>query len=199
MIWAEVYGLITLAKQDEPSPELLARQINSSSHAEPYYMFMRRLAMEAQEPGIFLEIGCHFGCVAAHITSVGTVLTHVGIDIKTVPFSHHNSIMVYGDSIGVGDNGLQTVDTIKRIADKCGGISHVFQDSSHLYESSVKEWELYSPLVKPGGLWISDDISHAFKCPDEDKGMVDYWDELPGDKRLFNDLHVGNTMGIIRL
>lgn len=199
MTWEEIDRLIALSKGDEPSPDLLARQINSNSNPAPYYMFIRRLAMEAEDPGVFLEIGSYYGCVAAHITSVGTNLLHLGIDINPVPYSHPNSIMILGDSVDSDKSAPSTVDMVRRIAEKCGGIAHVFQDSSHHYLPSVREWELYSPLVKPGGLWICDDITPAFRLPTEKKGMVEYFEDLPGEKRLFDDLHPGNAMGIIRM
>lgn len=52
-------------------------------------------------------------------------------------------------------------------------------------------------------IWICDDITPAFHDPLIDppgKGMVQYFEALPGDKRLYeNVLHFGNTQGIILL
>lgn len=199
MTWDKIEQWIEEAKTEDVRPELLARQIHSSGHPDPYYNFLKRLAIEADDPGVFLEIGVYYGCVAAHLATIGTLLTHVGLDINPIPFSDHRSIMIRGDSVGVCENGLPTHEVVKRIAEKCGGVQFVFQDSSHHYDESVKEWELYSPLVRKGGLWISDDITPAFKLPEEPKGMVEYWNELPGDKRLYSDLHIGSTIGVIRL
>jgi predicted O-methyltransferase YrrM len=199
MTWEEIERWAEWAKAENPGPELLAREIYSGSHPNPYYNFLRKLAIETKEPGVFLEIGCFYGCLAAHLERAATPLIHIGIDINLVPFSGQNSIMIRGDSVGVCDNHLPTIEVVKRIAEKCGGIQYVFQDSSHRYEESAKEWDLYAPLVKRGGLWICDDIIPAFQAPDEPKGQVEYFEELPGDKRLFNGLHIGNTIGIVRL
>ena len=199
MTWEEVEHWVEWAKSETPSPELLARQIHSNGHPDPYYNFLKKLAEEADEAGVFLEIGCYYGCVAAHLAASPTLLTHLGIDINPIPFAAYGSVMIRGNSVETTDNGVPTVDMVKRIARACGGIQYVFQDSSHHYADSVKEWELYSPLVKSGGLWICDDITPAFKTPDEPKGQVEYFEELPGDKKLFNNLHIGSTIGIIRL
>lgn len=199
MTWKTIEHWIEWAKAEVPSPDLLARQINSSGHPDPYYNFLRKIAEEADEAGVFLELGCYYGCLAAHLSASATLLTHVGVDINPVPFSSYGSVMIQGDTVGTSNGGLPTVEMVKRIAAACGGIQYVFQDSSHHYDASVKEWELYSPLVKKGGLWIADDITPAFKRPDEPKGMVEYFEELPGDKRLFSDLHVGSVIGVIKI
>lgn len=82
-----------------------------------------------------------------------------------------------------------------------GRIGLVFQDSSHHYTESHKEWQIVRPLMTNDGIWICDDITPAFYDPIRDplnKGMVEYFNELPGDKRLYeNVLHFGNCQGII--
>lgn len=91
------------------------------------------------------------------------------------------------------------------VAKICGGrkVGLVYQDSSHHYIPSKKEFELYSQLLASPAIWICDDITPAFYEHGVDppgKGMVQYFDELPGDKRLYQDvLHYGNRQGIIVL
>lgn len=200
MNWDGVENLVKSSKSYKPHASLLARQIYSGGHFNPYYGFLQKLiALESCELGIFLEIGCEHGCTAAHYSITGTALTYVGIDINPVPFSSFDTVFIHGDSIGKCSNGLETVDVVKRMVESLGGIQYVFQDSSHHYAASKREWELYSPLVRPGGLWIADDITEAFKIPGEEKGMVEYWDELPGDKRLYDNLHIGSRIGIVRM
>ena len=82
-----------------------------------------------------------------------------------------------------------------------GKIGIVFQDSSHHYNISKLEWELYQPLLDENAIWICDDIISAFHDTRVDppgKGMVEYFNELPGEKKLYpNTLHAGNAVGVI--
>lgn len=201
MTWEEVNKAIAVAAEDErerPKPDLIARQIQSNGHPDPYFNFMRWMAIGVREKGVFLEIGSYYGTLAAHIASPHSYGFHphlmVGIDINPVPYSSLGFLYVHGDS-----TDPKTFREVERIADYHGGIFAVFQDSSHHYEASVKEWEMYRPMVRPGGIWMADDVTPAFKRPDEPKGMVEYFDELPGDKRVFDDLHIGSRIGMVLL
>lgn len=82
-----------------------------------------------------------------------------------------------------------------------GKLGVVFQDSSHHYEASRKEWNLYSQLLDENAIWIADDITKDFWDKNIDppgKGMVQYFEELPGEKRLYP--YAGsNCQGIILL
>ena len=196
MNFERIDELVSLAKSDIPPDHLLARQIQSSSIPNPYFNFMRRLAMEVREPGVFLEIGSYMGAVGAHVVDAKGWHSHVfvSVDINHVNFSDPSFIFLEGDS-----TTDRIYSSVKSIAEKCGGIFAVFQDSSHHYYPSVKEWELYSPLVRPGGIWMADDITPAFKIPEEPKGMVEYFDELPGEKKIYDDLHIGSRIGMVLL
>jgi len=90
---------------------------------------------------------------------------------------------------------------VQSIVNTYGRIGLVYQDSSHHYQESHTEWGLYSQFLADGAIWICDDITPAFHDPLLDppgKGMVQYFEELPWEKRLFPDvLHRGNTQGIV--
>lgn len=192
MNWDAIESLKYEAIHNPPSDLLVARQLGSEGR-NPYYKFLK-LYSEIQRfsKGILLEIGCWRGCLAAHL-SFSDPLIHIGIDLNPVNFSHPNFFFIQGDS-----TEEKIANQVKAVSDFYGGVFAVFQDSSHHYAESVREWELYSPLLRPGGIWVADDITPAFKRPDEPRGMVDYWNDLPGDKRLYSDLHVGSMVGILR-
>lgn len=196
MTWEEVDYVIAQSSNAVTPHVLQARSIASNSRVDPYYSFLQRLAAYTKPKGVFLEIGCYYGVTAAYFADAKGYIDHLymGIDINPVPFSDPGALFIQGDA-----TNPDIANRVRMAAEAYGGIFAVFQDSSHVYADSVKEWELYSPLVRPGGLWIADDILPAFRRPSEAKGMVDYWDELPGDKRLFDDLHVGSRIGMVRL
>lgn len=123
----------------------------------------------------------------------------IGIDINKphyLPTSHYYFI-----------EGNSTITTsfnkVLGMVQELGPIGVVYQDSSHHYEASKKEWGLYSQLLDNNAIWVCDDITPSFHDPSIDppgKGMVQYFGELSGNKRLFPDvLHWGNTQGIILL
>lgn len=149
-------------------------------------------------PKVALEIGVESGLASMHMAEAakeygGLV---VGIDINACRHPQHNYEFILGSS-------LERIDYVTEITKQYGLIGLVYQDSSHHYEESRQEWQLYSKLLDSPAIWICDDITKDFHDPLIDppgKGMVQYFEELPGDKRLYpNVLHFGNTQGIILL
>jgi predicted O-methyltransferase YrrM len=142
-----------------------------------------------------LEIGIQTGMASAYMCAAGSQV--IGIDIlvpgMVMPDSFH---FIHGDS-----TDMLTYAKVMELVSRYGKLGLVFQDSSHHYLPSKKEWELYSALLAPNAIWICDDITVAFYNTETDplgKGMVQYFDELPGEKRLYQDvLHRGNCQGIV--
>ena len=79
----------------------------------------------------------------------------------------------------------------------CVELGVVFQDSSHHAEPSRLEWQYYQSMLAPGAVWVCDDVTGAFRMPDEPRGMVDYFEALPGQKLTFPGLHKGNVIGVV--
>lgn len=157
--------------------------------------------MNWREPFVALEIGAEAGLASMYMAMAareygGHVVT---IDLHQPGYranSHYTFIA--GDS-----TNIRTWAAVKKLVEKHGKIGIVYQDSSHHYEASHQEFELYRQFLADSAIWICDDITSDFYDPLLDppgKGMVQYFDELPGDKRLFpNVLHRGNTQGIVLL
>lgn len=202
--WQEVDELIQQAQQ--PVPDLWLEKLNAAlPPAQPYYRFFYYLA-EKLHPPLVLEIGVYQGVASAHLAAAlapwdGQV---IGLDINPVPYAseieerYGNYWFLQADACS--DEAIAHVD---RLMDRYGKLGIVFQDSSHHYLPTVKEWETYAPRCVYGGVWLSDDITPAFYNTDVDppgKGMVQYWDALPVAKRLYpQSLHIGNTMGVALL
>lgn len=172
---------------------LKARQIASSGTVNPYYQLISSLYHRLEGP--ILEIGCYYGCAAACAldgTENLNTMPYYGIDINPVPFAHRKFILIPDDS-----TREVVADQVRKIADLYGGFSLIFQDSSHHYKASVKEWELYFPMLREGGIWLSDDVTESFKRPEDEKSMLGYFNDLPGEKKIYHDLHIGSAMGVI--
>lgn len=195
MTFEELDKLVEQAKSAYVPDHLKARQIASSSTVNPYYQLLSELYYRLESP--ILEIGCYYGCAAAcaldGVTSANdNRLPYFGIDICPVPFAHEKFILIPDDS-----TREVVADQVRKIADLYGGFSLIFQDSSHHYKASVKEWELYSPMLREGGIWLADDVTDAFKRPEDEKSMLGYFNDLPGNKKIYHDLHIGSAMGVI--
>lgn len=168
----------------------------------PYCRFLYWLVLNLK-PAMALEIGVEYGLASAHMCSAakeygGQV---VGVDLHwhdvpgtKIPEHYGNYHFFTADS---------TTDDAKRyvesILDRFGKIGVVYQDSSHHYAPSVREWELYSKLLSKDAIWVCDDITPSFFEKGVDaKSMVAYFDERPGKHIKFPDiLHYGNTIGVI--
>jgi len=157
--------------------------------------------MNWREPFTALEIGVESGMASLYMTNAavrygGQV---IGIDFHQPGYrAKSNYHFIDGDSLS-----SDTWAAVGAIVALYGKIGIVYQDSSHHYLASKMEWNTYSKWLADEAIWICDDITSDFFDPLIDppgKGMVQYFEELPGDKRLFKDvLHFGNTWGIVLL
>ena len=60
-------------------------------------------------------------------------------------------------------------------------IDFLFIDAEHTYESAKRDWELWSPCVRPGGLVMFHDISHR-DTDDPSIGVYQLWAEIKAVK-----------------
>jgi len=192
MQFIEIEKLIDKAQSPLDNAGLERFQLANGEGHQPYFRFLYHLVKYMGAKNC-VEIGVYNGIASAHMAIAGAKVT--GIDHNEVIYQHNNFNFIHGDSCKV-------VDQVPK------NINILFQDSSHHYLPSKIEWELYSPLMARGGVWVCDDITPAFYNPNYDPnplhidpegcGMVQYFDGLPGNKKLYPDvLHIGNTQGII--
>lgn len=164
-----------------------------------YYRFLYYL-IDWRKPAVALEIGVESGLASVYMTRAAAEYGgHViGIDLNGPGRNLENYHFIQGNS-----TSIEVFNQVKDIVGKFGPIGVVFQDSSHHYQASKDEWQFYSQFLDSQAIWICDDITPSFHDPKIDppgKGMVQYFDELPGDKRLYPMvLHYGNTQGIVIL
>ena len=191
-MWQQIEHLIQQSQRRIRNLPLESVAVNPERRN--YYRFLYRLVKHFQ-PALCLEIGIQSGMASAYMCAAGSQV--IGIDIlvpgMAMPDNFH---YIHGDS-----TDTNTYARVEMLVSLYGKIGLVFQDSSHHYLASKGEWELYSQLLSPNAIWICDDITPAFYAEGVDppgKGMIQYFDELPGDKRLYQDvLHRGNRQGIV--
>jgi len=195
-MWTQIERLIKLSNRPLPN------EVDPLKNPERrnYYRFLYHL-MNWREPFVALEIGAEAGLASLYMAMAarnfgGHVIT---IDYNKPGYqANSNYTFIAGDS-----TNIRTWTAVKKLVEKHGKIGIVYQDSSHHYEASCQEFELYRQFLADEAIWICDDITSDFFDPLVDppgKGMVQYFEELSGDKRLFKDvLHRGNTQGIVIL
>ena len=139
---------------------------------------------------VYVEIGVWKGDTISKIKCENKI----GIDVNEL----------LGDFIFITGKAHEQKNEVSKLIKRIGRIDVLYQDSSHHFEESKREWEAFRPMMRPGGVWICDDITTSFHDPDIDppcKSMVNYFEEIPeNNKRLYpNVLHKGSTQGIILL
>lgn len=152
------------------------------------------------QPKLVLEIGVHTGIGSNHMaTAASTYGGHVaGVDVH--PAANINTLNRYGNYtfLPMDSTGGFFETTLEKLANEYGPLGVVFQDSSHHYEASQREWETCQPFLDENAIWICDDITPAFQRPGLDEGsMVDYFNQLPGEKKLYDNLHHGSAIGVV--
>lgn len=199
--FTQVNKLVRLSSEpldDETLEQFQADYFGEFRHY--YYRFFYHL-VKATRPKIALEIGIDHGHTLAHMAAANIYTLTVGIDRRPgcaadMPI-YPNVRIIYGDSLAG-----PTIEQVSRLVDEVGKIGVVFQDSSHHFNASNEEFGVYSQFLDKGAIWCCDDITPAFYNPDVDplgKGMIQYFDDLPGRKKIYDNLHYGSKIGVIIL
>jgi cephalosporin hydroxylase len=126
---------------------------------------------------IIVEIGCDAG---------GTLFlwrkyadTVIGISLPAGPFSAHHDIDTHGARVLLSDSHDPL--TFKLLVTCLEGqpIDLLFIDGDHSYNGVKQDYEMYSPLVRSGGIVSFHDICHHNLSG---VGVEQFWGELNGNK-----------------
>lgn len=126
-------------------------------------------------PRVVVEIGSDAGGTLWAWQQIGARRV-IGVDQPRGPYSsgqlldEHGAEVVYGDS-----HDQATLETLKGLL---GGdeVDLLFIDGDHSYQGVRKDFEMYSPLVRPDGMIGFHDICHHPHRPDVDVDML--WRQL---------------------
>ena len=204
--WQLIENLIKISNNPldgEPQLNQLKKSADGIETRHNYYRFFYHL-IKHLKIDVSIEIGVEKGIGSAHMCAAakhhnGIV---IGIDINRheIPLKTLNEI--YGNYHFFNGKSQDVFHSVKNLL-YGRKVGLIYQDSSHHYKESQSEFSMYKNLLDKNAIWICDDITQAFHDPTIDppgKGMVEYFNELEGDKRLYtNVLHYGNTQGIILL
>lgn len=121
----------------------LAYQSPASQDSWEVWQMLKEVAVI--KPKVIVEIGCDCGGFLYTLTKAFPEADIVGIEIKQRA-ELHEFRMIYGDS--------QDPATVSRLVShlRPRKIDFLFIDGDHHYNAVRTEYQLYAPLVRPGGI-----------------------------------------------
>jgi predicted O-methyltransferase YrrM len=154
------------------------------------------LAMDLDPLDLVVEVGSFDGgTLWAWQQICGEV---VGVDLP--PPGHETTVRLnsLGCPIVCGDS--HDPATVQRLAETIGGrpVDMLFIDGDHTYDGVKADYDLYSPLVRPGGLIGFHDICQHPSMPFVQVNR--FWATLDGDLETFvTDPPTWGGIGVIRV
>ena len=197
---AQIQRLIEQSLLEEPTghpflDDRYQEQVGIIGHTNPYYRLFYLIAQQLQ-PSFVVELGSWQGTAACHFALGNPQSKVITIDIhredkvaqqRCYEAANHIPNLTYINK--------WTWDALEDVKALNLPISILFIDAWHDYEYAMREWELYSQLLGSPALVICDDITTAYNF----EGMLRFWDELPGEKCLFDKgLHGNIPMGFLK-
>ncbi len=180
-----------------------------------YYRLFYHLARYLR-PDFTVELGGWQGTAAAHLARGWSLGTTVTIDHHTDPGDEINKErMLEAETqypnlhyiqgwtnlrLAVREKGRHALGNAPNafpeiLSFECD-INILFIDSWHQYNEATFDWWEYQPLLSSPSLVICDDIIGGYGAGIG--GMLDFWNELPGEKFLNDTLHPGYPMGFLK-
>lgn len=78
-------------------------------------------------------------------------------------------------------------------------VDFLFIDGDHSYEGVRQDWEMYSPMVRPGGLVGFHDIADTPYMRSVDNNVWRFWQGLDGEKTEFYEGGEFYGIGVVRV
>jgi cephalosporin hydroxylase len=161
------------------------------SHEE-FWEFLEVIAPIA--PQRILEMGTAHGGTALIFQEIGTQV--ISVDNKgisgEIPMEMFNPEVTTFLTADTHDPA-----TLAQVKEMMPEVDMLFIDGDHTYPGALQDWEMYSPLVRPGGLIIFHDIAYGrLKDPDSEIKAGKVFDEVRGDLRV-QEIFVEHGIGIL--
>ena len=195
----DIQPLITESLLEKPTGNqwldaIYDEQVGIIGHTNPYYRLFYLIA-QTLKPQFVVELGSWRAIAASHFAVGNPEATTITIDIhredqlaQQLCFEATN---ILPNLTYINSWSWDAIDLVKAVDKK---IDILFVDAWHDYQYVKREWDLYSPLLADEALVICDDITTAYNFA----GMIDFWNELPYEKFLNNDIHPGVPMGLVK-
>jgi len=205
--------------EPEPTGNEFLDQRFEESNCHPYYRFFYQFAKRFK-PEVIVELGSWQGTSAAHFAGGSPESLVITIDHHTDPGDEENRLktvwasnefinmhyfqgwtctQLYQEEKFNHFDVVSSKDAFPWIIKMLDNrkIDVLFIDSWHRYDQAKKDWEAYEPLLNSSSLVICDDILEGTPGSGIDN-MVKFWEELPDEKFLNGNLHLGYPMGFLK-
>lgn len=183
--------------QEEVIADLAYKYCASQDHKEIFWFWE---ACKKINPKVVVEIGIYAG---GTLKILSTLVTErdglvVGMDYdwhiwKKFGFDLNSGVC----PIKLLDGDSHKQETKDNLIKELNGrpIDVLFIDGDHTYSGCDMDYQMYSPLVRSGGIIGVHDLN--MKNQDNMRKCGDWWDEFPGPKKdYFSSLHNNTIYGI---
>lgn len=139
--------------------EVLAGLANTSKASQDNYeLFMLLLALDSISPKVIVEIGVHRGFSLLTWLEAFNPDILVGIENNVAEFDQAAKRAGLHTNVIVGDSHQQQTkdELLARLDGKL--IDFLFIDGDHTYNGTMQDFEMYSSLVRPGGVVAIHDV-----------------------------------------
>jgi cephalosporin hydroxylase len=159
---------------------------------EEFWQFLEVILSEA--PQRILEMGTAHGGTALIFQEIGTRVISIdncGItgEIPMEMFNPEVTTFLTADT--------HDPDTLAQVKEMMPEVDMLFIDGDHAYPGVLQDWEMYSPLVRPGGLIAFHDIAYGRnRDPESAIKAGKVFDEVRGDRRA-QEIFVEHGIGIL--
>ena len=140
-------------------------------------------AMAQIEPAVIVEVGSDAGGTLLAWRTAFPSADVLAISLQSASFSTGTLLRSHGATVIEGDS--HDPNTLDALQAALGGraIDALFIDADHTYDGVRRDFLMYAPLVRPGGLVAFHDICHHATMPEV--GVERLWGEVSGTKREF--------------
>lgn len=135
------------------------------------------------DPKVIVEIGSDRGGTLLGWQLACPQAAVISVNLQSGPFSTGAPLDPHGASVVEGDSHDQATLTALKSVLRGRAVDVLFIDGDHTYEGVLADFEMYMPLVRPGGLVCFHDICHHPNMPQV--GVDRLWGELSGALRAY--------------
>lgn len=179
----------SLVLKDGLRPVLLAREaknrgaMQKKAELRPFISFLRKHRLETVvEIGTYrggtLWLWCQIASPTAHVFSIDLPDGDFGGGYDGAQAEHFQSFPARGQQMTLIQADSHDPNTLSELATSLGEapIDFLFIDGDHTYDGVRQDYEMYSPLVRPGGIVAFHDVLPHLQ---DQRCQVDaFWEEL---------------------
>jgi hypothetical protein len=182
-------GIVFLIRTGTPAWQLAGEGITRGALQKQFELASFLVHVTRAKPKAVVEIGVARGATTRLLARLAAPdATIIGIDVNPPPWQGDEPPRLPGQHFIHIQGNSHEATTLERARKALPGetIDLLFIDGDHSYEGVKRDYELYSPLVRPAGLIAFHDINPdhreraGVECPEDSGQVYLFWRELAG-------------------